>query len=143
MPEIILPKPQLPKISIESVLSKRESKRQFSKNPVKKHSIEKLVEFRKSDIPKITNINWLKTSGAIVVITAVFERNTVKYGSRGYRHILTEVGHLAQNLYLVGTSLNLNVCAIGGYLDDNLNQMLDVDGVNETVVSVLGIGSKA
>jgi hypothetical protein len=35
-------------------------------------------------------------SAAIVPMTAIFQRSTFKYGVRGYRFALIEVGHVAQ-----------------------------------------------
>lgn len=76
------------------------------------------------------------------MISAVFDRSEMKYGDRGYRHIMTEYGHLAQNVYLVGTTLDLGVCSIGGFVDDALNKIIDVDGKVESVIGVIAVGSK-
>jgi len=51
-----------------------------------------------------------------------------------------EAGHLAQNIYLVTTALGLGCVAIGGFMDDEINEILEVDGVNEAVVYVIAIG---
>ncbi len=107
---------------------------------LKKHSLEKISELESFSIRKYFNIKWLYDCGLIILITAVFKRNVVKYGERGYRHILAESGHMAQNLYLNTTALNLGCCAIGGYIDDKLNNLLDIDGINEAVVYVMGVG---
>jgi len=109
---------------------------------VKNNSLEKLTSYKKDDLPNITNIPLAKSAGCLIVITAVFRRNTVKYVDRGYRHILVEAGHMAQNMYLVSAALGIGCCAIGGYIDDNINGMLDIDGVNESVVYLLAIGEK-
>lgn len=85
---------------------------------------------------------WIKRSGLLVVITSIFDRSEMKYGDRAYRHILTEYGHVAQNLYLVGNSLDLGVCSIGGFSDDGLNEVLDIDGITESVIGVVAIGIK-
>jgi nitroreductase len=55
---------------------------------------------------------------------------------------LVESGHIAQNFYLLSVATNLSCCAIGGYFDDALNKLLDIDGVNETVLYALAIGEK-
>jgi len=85
---------------------------------------------------------WMKKSHVIIVISAIFDRTEMKYKDRGYRHILTEYGHVAQNFYLVGTALNLGVCSVGGFVDDGLNKMLDIDGIDESVIGVIAIGNK-
>lgn len=87
--------------------------------------------------------SWIKKSGLLIVITAVFDRSEMKYKDRAYRHILTEYGHVAQNLYLVGNTLDLGVCSIGGFSDDGLNEILDIDGITESVIGVVAVGIKS
>lgn len=109
---------------------------------LKNNSLEKLFEFKKKDLSLIIKQKWAQKAGCLIIISSVFERNTVKYGERGYRHILTEAGHLAQNFYLVSTALGISICAIGGYLDDKLNNLLDLDGLNESVIYLLALGEE-
>ena len=73
----------------------------------------------------------------------MFKRTILSYGDRGYRHILVEAGHLGQNIYLNSVALGLSCCAIGGYIDDKLNSLIDVDGLNESVVYVLAVGKRS
>jgi SagB-type dehydrogenase family enzyme len=83
---------------------------------------------------------WLRDASMVLFVSAVFGRNQVKYGDRGYRHILTENGHLAQNIYLVSTALGLGCSALGGYADNIVNNLLDIDGVNESVINAIVVG---
>ena len=75
-----------------------------------------------------------------IIITAFFSRTTIKYGHRGYRFILIESGHLAQNIYLTCTALGLACTGIGGFVDDEINAFLNIDGTNEAAVYSLLIG---
>lgn len=86
---------------------------------------------------------WTWDSACIVFITAIFERNQIKYGERGYRHILIEAGHLGQNIYLVSTALGLGCCEISGYSDYLVDELLDIDGLNESTINAFVIGPKA
>ncbi len=104
------------------------------------HSLEKLISFKKF-VNNYFNQEWVNDASALILITSLFERTTSKYGDRGYRHILAETGHLGQNFYLVASALRIGCCAIGGYLDDRLNQLLDIDGITESVVYVLAVGT--
>jgi SagB-type dehydrogenase family enzyme len=79
-------------------------------------------------------------ASGVIVLTAIFERTTFKYGERGYRFILFEAGHIAQNILLTATSLNLGAVTIGGFIDEEINQMLDIDGVDEAALYLLVIG---
>lgn len=110
---------------------------------VKTHSLELILEkpfFAQTF--KQFNQPWMKKSAVLLIITAVFDRTENKYQDRGYRHILTEYGHLAQNVCLVSSALNLGCCSIGGFIDDGLNKLLDIDGIDESIVGVITIGNK-
>jgi SagB-type dehydrogenase family enzyme len=76
-----------------------------------------------------------------LMLVAVFARTCQKYGERGYRFVLLDCGHVAQNLHLVGTAVGLGSVGIGGFLDDPLNELLELDGVNEAVVHTIAVGS--
>jgi SagB-type dehydrogenase family enzyme len=78
-----------------------------------------------------------------IVITAAFRRSTVKYLDRGYRMVLMEVGEAAQNLSLVATSMDLGACLLGGFNDDLLSDLLDIDGVDEAPLLPVLIGRPA
>ncbi|OIP57474.1 MAG: hypothetical protein COX79_00560 [Candidatus Levybacteria bacterium CG_4_10_14_0_2_um_filter_36_16] len=107
---------------------------------IKNNSLEELIEFDTQKMEGFINKEIVLRSSCIVVITSVFNRNINKYGDRGYRHILTEVGCLTQNFYLVSGALDFSCCALGGYVDDAINSYLDIDGIRESVVGVLLIG---
>lgn len=76
-------------------------------------------------------------------LTALFRRSTFKYRDRGYRFVLMEAGHMAQNMNLLASALSLPVLNIGGYLDRQLDELLEFDGVNQSVVYVVAIGGNA
>lgn len=76
----------------------------------------------------------------LVFITAVFERSVFKYGNRGYRFILLEAGHVAQNLNIVATALGLSCINIGGFYDREIDRFLGLDGVEHSIVYLVGIG---
>jgi SagB-type dehydrogenase family enzyme len=76
------------------------------------------------------------------VWTAMIERSKWKYLQRCYRYIYLDAGHIGQNLYLVGEALNLGVCTIGAIFDDELNNILDIDGKKETAIYVGVVGTK-
>jgi SagB-type dehydrogenase family enzyme len=62
-----------------------------------------------------------------IVICAVYERTTRRYGSRGERHIHMEVGHAGQNIYLQATALGLATVAIGVFDDEQVREVLQLD----------------
>jgi SagB-type dehydrogenase family enzyme len=58
------------------------------------------------------------TAAAAIVYSAVFDRNTSKYGQRGReRYVCMDVGHSAENVYLQAYALKIGTCAIGAFSD--------------------------
>lgn len=109
----------------------------------KTHSLECVLPGNMYDqIKEEFQPQWVKDSGFLVVMTSIFDRSEMKYKDRAYRHIFTEYGHIGQNFYLIGESLNLGVCSIGGFSDVGLNRILDIDGISESVIGVIAVGEK-
>jgi SagB-type dehydrogenase family enzyme len=79
-------------------------------------------------------------TAVVFVWTAVVERTKWKYRERGYRYLYLDAGHIGQNLYLAATSLGLGCCTIGAFYDDEVNQLIGVDGQRETAVYLGAVG---
>ncbi|HVM57452.1 MAG TPA: SagB/ThcOx family dehydrogenase [Gaiellaceae bacterium] len=79
-------------------------------------------------------------AAAVVVCTAVFWRTRFKYGLRGYRFALLEAGHAVQNMLLAATALEITALPFGGTYDERLEELLGVDGVDESVVYAVVLG---
>lgn len=109
---------------------------------VKTHALETLWEhdFTPEEMDRLFIHSWTKEASVILLMTAVFHRNQIKYGERGYRYILLEAGHIGQNMYLVATALGLACCALGGTQDDAVEKLLDIDGVRESIMYTVAIG---
>lgn len=199
--KIKLEKPEtLSKLTLDDVLKKRKSIRNFSQRPIFKKQLSYLLwastgiqrkelgsEFRTApsagalypietylvinrvkDIPKGVYhysikdhfIEELKAGdfsidisqaaleqdmcayAAVVFIwTAIFNRSKWKYGERAYRYIYLDAGHIAENFALASTSLGLGSCQIAALFDDEVNNIIDVDGVNESVIYMSIVGN--
>jgi SagB-type dehydrogenase family enzyme len=83
---------------------------------------------------------FLGQANLVLVFTAIFQRLRWKYQERTYRYALLEAGHLGQNVYLAATSMGMGACAVGAFLDDGLNAMLEVDGQHEAAIYMLSVG---
>ena len=79
--------------------------------------------------------------GALFLISAVFWRTRFKYGLRGYRFALLECGHLAQNILLAATAFGLGSVPIGGFYDRRADELLGLDGVNESTLYAIAVGT--
>jgi SagB-type dehydrogenase family enzyme len=76
----------------------------------------------------------------VFIWTAVFERCRWKYGERAYRYVYLDAGHVAQNLALTAISLGLGSCQIAAVYDDEVNELLGVDGEEESVLYLSVVG---
>ena len=53
---------------------------------------------------------------------------------------LLEIGHASQNACLVAEAISVGSLVYGSYFDDELAEALNIDGVTETVASVILLG---
>ena len=83
------------------------------------------------------------SSAVTLIWTAIIDRCRIKYGERGFRYIYLDAGHAGQNLYLAATALGLGCCTIGAFFDDEVNQIIGVDGTEETVLYMGVVGVPA
>lgn len=101
---------------------------------------EMLIKNLEKEMLIISGQEWIKNAQAVIVLTAVGFRTMEKYGDRGLRHIFIEAGHVGQNIYLVSKALGLKTCALGGFIEDKMHKLLDIDPDEEFVVYMLAVG---
>jgi SagB-type dehydrogenase family enzyme len=70
---------------------------------------------------------WLADAAAVLVISAVFERTTRKYGSRGRRYVHMEAGIAAQNVHLMVAALGLGTTIVGAFDDGKVQRVLELE----------------
>ena len=75
----------------------------------------------------------------LVLFTARLDPLLSKYGDRGYRFALLEIGHAAQNLLLAAAGLGLGAVPLGGYLDAPLLDAV-APAADEVVLYAVGLG---
>ena len=83
---------------------------------------------------------YVTQAAAAIVVTAMFGRSLKKYRDRGYRYLLIETGHAAQNLMLCAAGLGLGTCGIGGFFDVELAQLLRLDVARELPLYAIACG---
>jgi SagB-type dehydrogenase family enzyme len=83
---------------------------------------------------------FVEHANVVVWLTAVFDRTQRKYGPRGYRYILFEAGHVAQNLCLLAAERGLGSLCVGGFVDRAANRLLQVDGLSEAALYAIALG---
>ena len=66
-----------------------------------------------------------------IVICAVYQRVTGKYGQRGRRYVHIEAGHIAQNIHLQAVALGLGSVPIGAFSDEEVRHLLSLPPEHE------------
>jgi len=61
-----------------------------------------------------------------IVISAIYERTTGKYGERGIRYVHMEAGHCAQNIHLQAVALGLASVPVGAFSDEGVSKALSL-----------------
>jgi SagB-type dehydrogenase family enzyme len=78
-----------------------------------------------------------------IICTCTYWRNAWKYQARTYRHFGWDNGTLLANLLAVSTALGLQTRVVCGFLDANVNRLLDVDPRREVAFSLVALGHVA
>ncbi|WP_394939634.1 SagB/ThcOx family dehydrogenase [Psychromicrobium sp. YIM B11713] len=84
--------------------------------------------------------NLAEHSAFHVFFIASMPRLRVKYGQRSYRFALIETGHLAQAMIMCAQESGLASCAVGGFIDQKIDDLLCLDGVEQSVLYSVAFG---
>jgi len=68
--------------------------------------------------------SFVGASPLSIVVAAEYERTAIKYGERGVRYVLMEVGHVGQNIALQAVGLGLAACHVGAFRDEEVSRVL-------------------
>ncbi len=80
------------------------------------------------------------SSPMTAILTARWDRSTVKYADRGYRYTYIEAGCISQNISLQCAAFGLGTVVVGAFNDDRLNEFLGVDGIKEAALLMMPVG---
>ena len=109
----------------------------------REHALEQVRagDFREPIVQQGIAQEFLGQCGVVLFVTMILQRMRPKYQDRSYRYGLIEAGHVGENAYLAATSMGLGACGVGAFMDDQLNAILGVDGVEEAAVYLLALGN--
>ncbi|MFW6359481.1 MAG: SagB/ThcOx family dehydrogenase, partial [Chroococcales cyanobacterium] len=80
-----------------------------------------------------------KDAAAVVFHTADLKKGIEQYGDRVYRYLHMDAGHLGQRLNLAAIRMELGVSGIGGFFDDQVNEVLGIPS-DEAVIYITTLG---
>ncbi|MFB0565227.1 MAG: SagB/ThcOx family dehydrogenase [Candidatus Aminicenantaceae bacterium] len=109
---------------------------------VKNHELHQLRQgdFRTAITQAVLDQDFVFSANVVFIWTAIFERSKWKYNQRAYRYVYLDAGHIAQNCALAAVSLGLGSCQVGALYDDEVNDILGVDGEEESILYTTAVG---
>ncbi len=98
-------------------------------------------DLRKELVKSAFQQEFISEASINIIICALYERTTLFYGERGYKYVLIEVGHCAQNICLQAVSLGLDSVCVGAFDENEVKKLLMLEGDLEPVY-IVSIGKK-
>ncbi|MBW4647699.1 MAG: SagB/ThcOx family dehydrogenase [Kastovskya adunca ATA6-11-RM4] len=80
-----------------------------------------------------------RDAGAVLFHTADLQSAVAQYGDRVYRYLHMDAGHLGQRLNLAAIHLGMGVSGIGGFFDNQVNEVLGIPA-DEAVLYITTLG---
>ena len=106
-----------------------------------RHRLEILRALAVSDVrASVVDPELVDRAASVVIIAGSFWRSRFKYGTRGYRFVLLEAGHVGQNAVLAAAALGLEALPLGGFYDRRLDGLVGVDSLHESAVYAILLG---
>jgi SagB-type dehydrogenase family enzyme len=82
----------------------------------------------------------LAEAGAVLLLTGILWRTAWKYQARGYRHLYWDAGTMLANLLALAGSAGFEAQLLTGFVDEDVNRLLGVDGEREAALALLSVG---
>jgi len=107
------------------------------------HSLEliKAGDYREAICEAAVFQEHVKIAPAMIILTAVYERTTARYGTRGARYVYMEAGHVGQNISLQSEALGIGSVPVGAFDETVVAAILGVTG-SETPIYIFPFGRK-
>ena len=86
---------------------------------------------------------FVRSSAVSFIWTAVIYRMAWRYSERAYRLVHLDAGHACQNLYLAAEQIGCGTCAIGAFDDQQMADVLKIDGEEEFALYCAAVGRKS
>ncbi len=79
-------------------------------------------------------------SAVTFIWVAIPYRMEWRYGLAAHKVIALDAGHVCQNLYLACEPISAGACAIAAYDQEELDELLGLDGENEFAIYIASVG---
>ncbi len=85
---------------------------------------------------------WAGDAAVTFIWTAIPYRMEWRYGIASHKVIALDAGHVCQNLYLACEAIGAGTCAIAAYNQQEMDNLLQVDGKEEFTIYLAPVGKK-
>jgi SagB-type dehydrogenase family enzyme len=106
------------------------------------HALDRIP---RTDLPPCSELlagqKWIDDAAVVVVLVAHLDRTMARYRRCGdYRLVLIEAGHIAQNILLAATDLNLHAAPISALWHSGVEAALGIDDPLQAALYAVAIG---
>ncbi|MBN1128293.1 MAG: SagB/ThcOx family dehydrogenase [Chitinispirillaceae bacterium] len=89
---------------------------------------------------KIGGQPFFKEAPVSIIITAVPDRTTDRYGKRGMMYLYMEAGHAAQNILLQAVALGMGSVPVGAFNEQEVAELLEINPDKQVPLYIIAVG---
>lgn len=106
------------------------------------NELEKVADWQStSQAALVGGQDWAETKSATILLVAKLERTMWKYSDdNGYKVVLIEAGHIAQNIALMATAHGLTACPTAALANDLIKSKLGLSELTHAPVYAICLG---
>jgi len=97
-------------------------------------------DFRRELVEATGSEPSVEQAPVTMICTSTFWRNAWRYLNRAYRHAYWDMGTTLTNVLALAASSRLPAKVVFGFVDDQVNRLIDVDGEREAALSMVTLG---
>jgi SagB-type dehydrogenase family enzyme len=97
-------------------------------------------DFRQILVQATSVESSIVSAPALLICTSTFWRNAWKYQARAYRHTFWDDGTVLANFLAEAFAVQMPTRIVLGFVDETVNQLLDIDGQRETAINLIALG---
>ncbi|MDD3626540.1 MAG: SagB/ThcOx family dehydrogenase [bacterium] len=102
--------------------------------------LEKIPELKSKLNKAAFDQNFVGECAVTFLWGCVPYRGEWRYTLTSHKVMLIDIGHVCQNLYLACESINCGTCAVGAYNQEEIDELLNLDGKNEFIIYLAPVG---
>ncbi len=105
--------------------------------------LEDCTEGEPDDVARcIKKPDMILQSAVTFIWVACPERILWLFGSRGWRYLFLDAGHICQNLYLAAEAIDCGVCAVGSFFDEEAKAVIGIKEKDDFVIYMATVGKR-